>query len=179
VHACDHSSSNPAWPGQPARERWFAPADSALEDRHLRVFLRCPFQLFRRESWPRLAESVTSPGGVGSCQEVSGSGLQTCDYNVMIWENVTTTADMSMYLARSGRRPDRSLRPRHGRGDLRSCHSAVADTRPLASGSPRCASAVLTCRTSCAPGTSPAPCLDNREDAGHYTQVTNYLGTRP
>jgi len=21
--------------------------------------------------------------------------------------------------------------------------------------------------------------LDNREDAGHYTQVTNYLGTKP
>jgi len=67
-----------------------APVGSALEDRHLRVFLRRPFLLFRRESWPRLGESVTSPGGVGSCQEVSGSGLRTCDYNVMTWANVTT-----------------------------------------------------------------------------------------
>jgi len=52
----------------------------------------------------------------------------------------------------------------------------MADTRPLAGGSPCCASATLTCRT-CTGHLTSALYLDNRQDAGHYTQVTNYLGT--
>jgi Domain of unknown function (DUF5753) len=143
------------------------------------VFLRRPFQLFRRESWPRLGESVTSPGGVGSCQAVSGSGLQTCDYNLMTWANVTTAADMSMYLARSGpttRAPSTTT-------TWAAWRSSVV---PYGHGGHAAAGGWFTVQLFSDPDMPDVVCiehltsalyLDNREHAGHYAQVTNYLGT--
>jgi hypothetical protein len=94
----------------------------------------------------------------------------------MTWASVTTAADMSMYLARSGRRSGAVYD--HDMGGLAIFGRAIRPSRPPAGGSPCCASATLTCRTSSASSTSPAPSTwDNREHAGHYTQATNYLGT--
>ena len=84
LHACDHSSSNPAWPGQPMRESWFR-ADSARELPSLNLprsgaqitRSRVPPSAWWRTAWPGLASTVAGrPGPVshaGRCCRSPGS----------------------------------------------------------------------------------------------------------
>lgn len=179
MHARDHSSGNLVWPGQPTREGWF---------RGCRLGARGPAS----PSVPAApisavpARILTPARGdrdePGRCRQLPGSQRRRFTDLRLQRDDLGQRHDGSDYEHVSGQiRPTirRRLRPRHGRpSDPRSCHTAVADTRPPAGGSPCCASATLTCRTSSASSTSPAPSTwDNREHAGHYTQATNYLGT--